>query len=113
MCLYEYIATLSRFNRIGLSREIWNQTIDCEHAPFRCHHFHELGHLFSDLSHRKNKQQGEGVKENDGFTRVTPKRWNARGHPIPAIHLVEDINYFSTLEVMEKDLLTLNDHQMV
>lgn len=28
--------------------EIWNQTLDYEHIPFRCHRCHEYGHLLRE-----------------------------------------------------------------
>jgi len=29
--------------------EEWVQTVDYEHIPFRCHRFHEHGHLLKDF----------------------------------------------------------------
>jgi len=41
--------------------EVWQETIDYEHIPFRCRRCHECGHLFKEFplnieeEERKNK----------------------------------------------------------
>jgi hypothetical protein len=55
--------------------EEWSQTIDYEHIPFRCHKFHEHGHLFREcpLNNPSKHDPGTNEKIKDGFV-TTPAR---------------------------------------
>ena len=52
--------------------EEWVQMVDYEHIPFRCHKFHEYGHIFRDcmLNKEMNKSRSTKVKEADSFHKV-------------------------------------------
>ena len=50
----------------------WVQIVDYENIPFRCHKFHEHGHLFRDCPFNKeiNKRGINTMKELDSFQKV-------------------------------------------
>ena len=49
LCVYMKIPDpLSEFIELDYQGEIWNQPIDYEDVPFRCHIIHEHGDLIPD-----------------------------------------------------------------
>ena len=56
--------------------EVWNQTIDYEHIPFRCRKCHEHGHLFRDCPLNAPAPKLSEAKQKDSFTNVTGRRKN-------------------------------------
>lgn len=52
--------------------EEWVQTVDYENIPFRCHKYHEHGHLFRDCPTINMEGNGKTIVERDheGFTKV-------------------------------------------
>jgi hypothetical protein len=49
--------------------EVWMQTIDYEHIPFRCRKYHEHGHLLRDFPLNTPSKDGkpEAKKNKNGF----------------------------------------------
>lgn len=52
------------------------QMLDYEHVPFRCHKFHEHGHIFYHFQFifPKLSKKKEATKDGDGFTKIPSKR---------------------------------------
>ncbi len=63
--------------------EEWVQTVDYEHIPFRCHKFHEHGHLFRDCSLNKeiNKSRSNTLKESDSLQKVVNRSKGSKRRP--------------------------------
>jgi hypothetical protein len=84
ICVYMDVSKpLPRSIKLEYQDEEWEQTIDYEHIPFRCHKFHEHGHLFRDCPlnapsnpnppHRKNpKMASHRCKDTDVKHRKNP-----------------------------------------
>lgn len=60
--------------------EVWQQTLDYEHIPFRYRRCHEYGHLVKEFhltaeeEQRKSKQQKRKKKGQEGFQEVKSRR---------------------------------------
>lgn len=66
--------------------EVWLQSIDYEHIPFRCKKCHEHGHLFWDFPMNKTPQTQEQAskrKDSKGYTKVISRNNNNRKNAIP------------------------------
>jgi len=66
--------------------EVWQQTLDYEHIPFRCIGCHEHGHLFKECplnieeGENMNKQQRKDQEDKEGFQEVKSKRSQIRAN---------------------------------
>ena len=49
------------------------QPLDYQHVPFRCHKFHEHGHLYQDCPMKKIPTVLTTAVDEDGFRKVTEK----------------------------------------
>jgi len=64
--------------------EVWQQTLDYGHIPFRCRSCHEYNHLFKECplnieeGENKNKQQRKNQEDKEGFQEVKSKRRQVR-----------------------------------
>ena len=63
ICVYTNIANpISRLVELEYHKEVWQQTLEYEHIPFRCRRCHEYGHLFKECplnieeEEQRNKQ---------------------------------------------------------
>jgi len=91
--------------------EEWVQTVNYEHIPFRCHKFHEHGHLFRDcpLSKTRNISKNNTMKYSESFHKVVQKgKGNKRGLKLPQTNKHQaSQNSFQTL--VEEELTRQSD----
>jgi len=74
ICVYMNIANrISGVVGLEYHEEMWQQTLDYEHIPFRCRKCHEYGHLFKEFplnieeEEWRSKQQRKYQEDNEGF----------------------------------------------
>lgn len=88
ICVYMNIADpILDIVELEYHEEVWQQTLDYEHIPFRCRRCHEYGHLYKECpltieeEEQRNKHQRKNQEDHDGFQKVKRKRRHTRENP--------------------------------